>query len=120
MQAAKQLADYLHTIRPVNTITVDIRNRAISIASEILTEDEGLLAVALAAPSLKLAVVQFRDIVQIPPDVSNNHTTQGKSIYRDVWKIKDFRFAYPPVLLFRGISFDFLNLFSYKMLAAQQ
>lgn len=77
MQAAKQLADYLHSIRPVSTITVDIRNRANSIASDTLTEDEGLLAIALAAPSLKLAVVQFRDVVQIPSNVSSNHTSLG-------------------------------------------
>lgn len=77
MEAAKQLADYLHSIRPVSTITVDIRNRANDIASETLTEDEGLLAIALAVPSLKLAVVQFRDSVQIPPDISNNHTSLG-------------------------------------------
>lgn len=71
--AAKKLAEYLHSIRPVNTITSDIRQRANAIASETLQEDEGLLAIAIAAPSLKLAVVQFRDVID-NPELTNNHT----------------------------------------------
>lgn len=67
----------MNSIRPVNTITVDIRKRANLIASETLDEDDGLLAIAIAAPSLKLAVIQFRDVVDIPSEVSNNHTSLG-------------------------------------------
>lgn len=74
LDAAKKLADYLNLIRPVSTITSDIRKRANAIASESLDEDEGLLAIAIAAPSLKLAVVQFRDVIDIATDVANNHT----------------------------------------------
>lgn len=58
----------------MNAITSEIRNRANAIASESLQEDEGLLAIAIAAPSLKLAVVQFRDIIDIASEVSYNHT----------------------------------------------
>lgn len=64
----------MHSIRPVSIITSDIRKRANDIASESLEEDEGLLAMAIAAPTLKLAVVQFRDVIDIAPEVSNNHT----------------------------------------------
>lgn len=74
IEAAKKLADYLNSIRPVHTITPEIRSQANAIATESLQEDEGLLAIAIAAPSLKLAVVQFRDIIDIAPEVSNNHT----------------------------------------------
>lgn len=74
IEAAKKLADYLNSIRPVNTITPEIRSQANNIATETLQEDEGLLAIALAAPSLKLAVVQFRDTIEIAPEVSTNHT----------------------------------------------
>lgn len=73
IEAAKKLANYLNSVRPVNSITSDIRNHANAIASETLEEDVGLLAIALAAPSLKLAVVQFRDVID-SPEVSNNHT----------------------------------------------
>lgn len=72
--AANKLADYLHSIRPVSIITSDIRKKANAIASESLEEDDGLLAIAIAAPTLKLAVVQFRDVIDIAPEVSNNHT----------------------------------------------
>lgn len=58
----------------MSTITPEIRNHANVIASESLQEDEGLLAIAIAAPSLKLAVVQFRDVIELAPEVANNHT----------------------------------------------
>lgn len=74
IEAANKLADYLHSIRPVSIITSDIIKKANAIASESLEEDEGLLAIAIAAPTLKLAVVQFRDVINIAPEVSNNHT----------------------------------------------
>lgn len=64
----------MHSIRPVSIITSEIRKKANDIASESLEEDEGLLAIAIAAPTLKLAVVQFRDLIDIAPEVSNNHT----------------------------------------------
>lgn len=72
LEAAKKLSDYLHSIRPVNEISVDIRQRANAIANEALEDDEGLLAIAIAAPSIKLAVVQFRQAIGIPIDVASN------------------------------------------------
>lgn len=74
IEAAKKLSDYLNSIRPVNTITSEIIVQANSIAAESLQDDEGILAIAIAAPSLKLAVVQFRDVIDIASEVSNNHT----------------------------------------------
>lgn len=74
IDAARKLAEYLNSIRPVSIITPEIRNHANAIASESLQEDEGLLAIAIAAPSLKLAVVQFRDVIELAPEVANNHT----------------------------------------------
>lgn len=62
--AAKKLADYLAT-RTATSVTPEIRKRANSLATEALQYDEGLLAVALAAPAIKLAVVQFRDSVEV-------------------------------------------------------
>lgn len=70
MEAAKKLAEYLITIKPVSALTTEIRQTANSIALDALNYDEGLLAIAIAAPALKLAVVQFREHI----DISNNHT----------------------------------------------
>lgn len=64
MGAAKKLADYL-AAKSATMTTVDIRKRANALATEALQYDEGLLAVALAAPTIKLAVVQFRDSVEV-------------------------------------------------------
>lgn len=73
-EAARKLADYLNSISPVNSITSDIRHRANAIAIDSLQEDEGLMAIAIAAPSLKLAVVQFREIIDSPVEVTSNHS----------------------------------------------
>lgn len=74
LEAAKKLSDYLHTIRPVTEITSEIRQNANVIANEALEDDEGLLAIAIAAPSIKLAVVQFRQTIGIPAEIANNHS----------------------------------------------
>lgn len=69
------MAIYLHAIRPVNELTADIRQTANAIASDALQDDEGLLAIALAAPALKLAVVQFREMIENKStDVNSNHS----------------------------------------------
>lgn len=81
IEAAKKLATYLNSIRPVNQATPEVRSQANAIASESLQDDEGLLAIAIAAPSLKLAVVQFRDVIDIAPEASNNHT-----YFRTYWR----------------------------------
>lgn len=39
---------------------------------DALQQDDGLLALAIAAPSIKLAVVQFRDHVLFTPEGSNH------------------------------------------------
>lgn len=62
----------------MNELTAEIKQSANAIANEALQEDEGLLAIALAAPALKLAVVKFRDMIENPPaDVSSNHSYLG-------------------------------------------
>lgn len=55
--------------KPSGTSTTEIRRKANVIANEALQQDEYLLAVAIAAPQIKLAVVQFRDHV----DNATNH-----------------------------------------------
>lgn len=72
--AAKKLTDYLNSIKPVSALTTEIRQTANTIALDALNYDEGLLAIAIAAPSLKLAVVQFRQHVDNPINISNNHS----------------------------------------------
>lgn len=62
INAAKQLADFIATKQ--STVNhADIHRKANSIANDALHQDEGLLAVALAAPLMKIAVVQFRSHV---------------------------------------------------------
>lgn len=63
--AAKQLADYLSTKSLSTTTIEELRRRAEAIANEALQSDEGLMAVAVAAPSLKFAAVQFREHVEV-------------------------------------------------------
>jgi hypothetical protein len=69
LAAAKKLADFLvlHPHKPIQA-----RDRANNLAKEALKEDDGLLAVALGAPSLSIAVVQFRDAVTIPKESANH------------------------------------------------
>lgn len=92
IEAAKKLAIYLHAIRPVNELTADIKQTANAIASQALQDDEGLLAIALAAPALKLAVVQFREVIENPPaDATNNHSYLG-AYWRglgEAWNLSD-------------------------------
>ncbi|KAG4074877.1 hypothetical protein HA402_009302 [Bradysia odoriphaga] len=63
VSSAKELADYLGR-QSSDTLTAEIRQKANEIAVNALSQDEGLLAVAIAAPAIKLAVVQFRDHVE--------------------------------------------------------
>lgn len=65
VQAAKAFADFLAE-RRIDTSKDDrklsiAREKANELASGVLKEDDGLLAVAIASPRLPLAVVQFRD-----------------------------------------------------------
>jgi G protein-coupled receptor 158 len=50
----------------------ELRKHANNLANEALKEDENLLAVALAAPSVPLAVVQFRE--KVDNRSTTNHT----------------------------------------------
>lgn len=67
----------MNSIRPVSTLSTEIRQRANVIALDALNYDEGLLAIAIAAPAIKLAVVRFRDHIDNTLDVSSNHTYLG-------------------------------------------
>lgn len=71
-RAAQKLGEYLSSISSASTKINAIREKADQLAKEALKEDEGLLAVAIAAPSVSVAVVQFRD--RIEHKESNNHT----------------------------------------------
>ncbi|XP_037926728.1 probable G-protein coupled receptor 158 isoform X3 [Hermetia illucens] len=72
VDAAKKFAEYLAS--KSTTDLVEIRKRANSIANNALQEDENLLAFAIAAPIIPIAVVQFRENVNIPPHDSHNKT----------------------------------------------
>ena len=67
IKGAKKFAEFLSIKRITNSNELPkfnlARDKANDLANYILKEDEGLLAVAIAAPSLPLAVVQFRDKV---------------------------------------------------------
>lgn len=56
----------------------DLQQKANSIAIEALQTDDMLLAVAVAAPTHKLAVVQFRESIENP---SNGFNQSHLSIY---------------------------------------
>lgn len=75
--------------KPTTTTVNEIRNRANSIANEALQEDENLLAVALAAPSIKLAVVQFRDRVEINATTTTNYLSIYWRELGDAWNHSD-------------------------------
>lgn len=82
--AARQLAEYLGTKAAANAD--QLRRHANGIASAALHADEGLLAVALAAPGHKLAVVKFRDHVEAAsnassPSSSYQSTSAGSHSY---------------------------------------
>lgn len=49
------------------------------LAKETLAKDENLLAVAIAAPKLSVAVVQFRDQVSITPPPSSSSSSSPTS-----------------------------------------
>lgn len=53
---------------------INVREKANELANEALLNDEGLVAVALAAPSVSIAVVQFRDRIENAVEHSMNHS----------------------------------------------
>lgn len=68
VNAARKLSEVILDYSKDSKITrfpqskiVELREHANTLAREALAEDENLLAFALAAPSVPLAVVQFRD-----------------------------------------------------------
>ncbi|KPU74368.1 uncharacterized protein Dana_GF23529, isoform E [Drosophila ananassae] len=61
----------------------EVSRRANSIASYALSEDDNLLAFAIAAPSIHTVVVKFRDNVTIPPDQVHNKAYLG-SYWREL------------------------------------
>lgn len=66
MTAARELGEYiLKDPKPSQSKLEIFRKHANTLANAALKEDDNLLAFALAAPSLHLAVVQFRDKISI-------------------------------------------------------
>uniref|UniRef100_A0A1B0AH92 Uncharacterized protein n=1 Tax=Glossina pallidipes TaxID=7398 RepID=A0A1B0AH92_GLOPL len=77
--AARQFTEFLANKFPsvppaiiTDQIRDEVRRRANAIASYALSEDDNLLAFALAAPSIHTVVVKFRDNVTIPPEQIRN------------------------------------------------
>ncbi|KAH8413524.1 hypothetical protein KR009_011969 [Drosophila setifemur] len=89
--AARQFIEFLSGKFPNQNvpITIDeptraeVSRRANSIASYALSEDENLMAFAIAAPSIHTVVVKFRDNVTIPPDQVHNKAYLG-SYWREL------------------------------------
>ncbi|KAH8298243.1 hypothetical protein KR018_011851 [Drosophila ironensis] len=89
--AARQFIEFLSGKFPNQNapITIDeptraeVSRRANTIASYALSEDDNLLAFAIAAPSIHTVVVKFRDNVTIPPDQVHNKAYLG-SYWREL------------------------------------
>uniref|UniRef100_A0A1A9WMB5 G-protein coupled receptors family 3 profile domain-containing protein n=1 Tax=Glossina brevipalpis TaxID=37001 RepID=A0A1A9WMB5_9MUSC len=95
--AARQFTEFLANKFPsapaviTDQIRDEVRRRANGIASYALSEDDNLLAFALAAPSIHTVVVKFRDNVTIPPDQIHNRGFLG-SYWRELgqaWNSSD-------------------------------
>ncbi|XP_059616640.1 probable G-protein coupled receptor 158 isoform X3 [Phlebotomus argentipes] len=70
LSTARSLAEYL-SLKPTQN---EVRQKANALAKSALKEDENFLAVAIAAPTVSLGVVQFRDQVDRPPHSQFNHS----------------------------------------------
>uniref|UniRef100_A0A1B0AGW5 G-protein coupled receptors family 3 profile domain-containing protein n=1 Tax=Glossina pallidipes TaxID=7398 RepID=A0A1B0AGW5_GLOPL len=88
--AARQFTEFLANKFPsvppaiiTDQIRDEVRRRANGIASYALSEDDNLLAFALAAPSIHTVVVKFRDNVTIPPEQIHNRGFLG-SYWREL------------------------------------
>ncbi|XP_058451032.1 probable G-protein coupled receptor 158 isoform X2 [Malaya genurostris] len=84
--AAKSFADFLASNK-IDTSKDDrklsiAREKANELASIVLKEDEGLLAVGIASPRLPLAVVQFRDKI----DAGHVNLAESKSFLSTYWR----------------------------------
>ncbi|XP_062706527.1 metabotropic glycine receptor isoform X3 [Aedes albopictus] len=86
IQAAKTFADFLAAKR-IDTSKDDrklsvAREKANELASYVLKEDSGLLAVGIASPRLPLAVVQFRDKI----DAAHANLSESKTFLSTYWR----------------------------------
>lgn len=86
IQAAKAFADFLAAKR-IDTSKDDrklsvAREKANELASYVLKEDSGLLAVGIASPRLPLAVVQFRDKI----DAAHANLSESKTFLSTYWR----------------------------------
>ncbi|XP_073820793.1 uncharacterized protein [Musca autumnalis] len=88
--AARKFAEFLSVRFPTSPPSVitdeirdEVRRRANNIASSALSEDEHLLAFALAAPNTHTVVVKFKDNVTIPPERVHNRGFLG-SYWREL------------------------------------
>lgn len=86
IQAAKSFADFLAAKR-IDTSKDDrklnvAREKANELASFVLKEDSGLLAVGIASPRLPLAVVQFRDKI----DAAHANLSESKTFLSTYWR----------------------------------
>ncbi|XP_065081088.1 metabotropic glycine receptor isoform X2 [Ochlerotatus camptorhynchus] len=86
IQAAKSFADFLAAKR-IDTSKDDrklkiARDKANDLATGVLREDSGLLAVGIASPRLPLAVVQFRDKI----DAAHANLSESRNFLSTYWR----------------------------------
>lgn len=86
IQAAKSFADFLAAKR-IDTSKDDrklkiAREKANELATGVLREDSGLLAVGIASPRLPLAVVQFRDKI----DAAHANLSESRNFLSTYWR----------------------------------
>ncbi|XP_053695446.1 probable G-protein coupled receptor 158 [Sabethes cyaneus] len=86
INAAKSFADFL-AARKIDTSKDDrklnvAREKANELASLVLQDDDGLLAVGIASPRLPLAVVQFRDKI----DADHVNLADSKNFLSTYWR----------------------------------
>lgn len=71
VSAARKLNEYVIDSKLRGHTNEDLRQKADAIAIETLQTDDLLLAVAIAVPSHKLAVIQFREYIDTPRQAFN-------------------------------------------------
>ncbi|XP_055548167.1 probable G-protein coupled receptor 158 isoform X2 [Wyeomyia smithii] len=86
INAAKSFADFL-AARKIDTSKDDrklnvAREKANELATLVLQDDDGLLAVGIASPRLPLAVVQFRDKI----DADHANLADSKNFLSTYWR----------------------------------
>lgn len=89
--AARKLNEYVIGSKSLGLNIDDLQQKANSIAIEALQTDDMLLAVAIAAPTHKVAVVQFREFIENPREggFNQSHLSTYWRELGDAWNHSD-------------------------------